>query len=55
VLTDEKGIAVQTTYLTDYGLICADCIGTIKPHASYPEGKCVCYEYWYQDGIDRER
>jgi len=31
LLTDEKGNALQTAYLTDFGLLCADCIETDNP------------------------
>jgi len=54
LLIDEKGTAVQTAYLTDYGLICGGCIGSTKPLTAYQEGRSVFYEDWYQDGIDKE-
>jgi len=50
VLIDEQGIAVRMAYLTDFGLMCGDCIGTIESRRSYSEGKSVLNEYWYQDG-----
>ena len=53
VLVDEKGVTVQKTYLTDYGLMCGRCIGSIKPIATYSEGQSVFYEFWYQAGIAR--
>jgi len=54
VLIDEKGTAVQTAYLTDYGLICGGCIGTTKQNIAYLEGDSVFHERWYQEGIDRD-
>jgi hypothetical protein len=51
-LIDEQGTALETTYLTDYGLICGDCIGDAEAQIIYPEGRSVLNEDWYQDGID---
>jgi hypothetical protein len=50
-LVDEKGMVIQTSYLTDYGLVCADCIGNIRCIV-YPEGKNVSYEYWYKGELE---
>ena len=53
VLVDEKGATIKKTYLTDYGLMCKGCLGSIKPITTYSEGTSVFYEFWYQDGIKR--
>ena len=53
VLVDEKGTRVRKTHLTDYGLMCERCLGSMKPLATYSEGQSVYYEHWYQDGIAR--
>ncbi len=54
VLIDTQGGAIKTAYLTDFGLICGDCIGDVESLNIYPEGKNVIDEDWYQDGIDRD-
>jgi len=53
VLVDEKGVTVQKTHLTDYGLMCDGCLGGIKPITTYSGGQNVYYEQWYQAGIAR--
>ena len=54
ILVDENGITIKKAHLTDYGLMCDSCIGSIKPLATYSEGQSVYYEKWYQDGIERD-
>ena len=53
VLVDEKGTTVRKIHLTDYGLMCDKCVGSIEPVATYSEGQSVFYEQWYQSGIAR--
>jgi hypothetical protein len=53
-LIDDNGYAVRTAYLTDFGLICGDCIGDAETQSTYFEGDSVFNEDWYQDGIDRD-
>jgi len=52
MLIDEYGIAMQTAYLTDFGLFCGDCIGSNVPQTAYLEGDSVNGEDWYQDSIE---
>jgi hypothetical protein len=54
MLIDENGTAIRTAYLTDFGLICGDCIGDVEAQAIYPEGESVLDEDWYQEGIYRD-
>jgi hypothetical protein len=50
MLIDEYGSAVQTAYLTDFGLFCSECIGVNQPESTYFEGESVIDQYWYLNG-----
>lgn len=51
VLIDGKGGVLKKCHLTDYGLMCDRCLGSIKPLITYLERENVYYEDWYQAGI----
>ncbi len=52
-LIDEQGEVLEKAHLTDYGLMCDRCIGSIKPITTYSQGENVSNEHWYQAGIER--
>ena len=47
-LVDEEGIAVEDCFSTEYGLMCAGCLGGIKPLTSHRKGDFVKNESWYK-------
>ncbi len=51
ILIDGKGGVTKKAHLTDYGLMCDECLGEIKPITTYSKGENVSNEYWYQAGI----
>lgn len=48
LLVNEEGVAVEECFSTDYGLVCENCLGTIKPISSHGNGEYVKNEPWYK-------
>lgn len=48
LLVDDRGIAVEDCFSTEYGLMCKECLGTIEPLSSHKQGDYVKNESWYK-------
>jgi len=47
-LVNEEGVAVEECFSTEYGLMCSECLGSIRLLTSHHVGEYVKEESWYK-------